>query len=156
MSCGSVEISKIWSNGSGIEQKTGGKRIVPGSDKVSASDINEIRQEVEAMLTPTPAIGISTRKERREALGIYTGRVSSGGVGSEMPLGWSSVRTAKGAYTIYHTAAGEAYNVNTTPYYGGTTHINYRGPDHFTIYCREHNNGSSQVDSGFDFTVVMI
>lgn len=53
--------------------------------------------------------GASTANGAKENLGIYHGRVNSAGTAIRLPSGWTSSRTATGAYTVTHNLGTTAY-----------------------------------------------
>lgn len=107
----------LWSNGSGRDNVTEGKRVVKGADQPKSSDINELRGKVEELLTPGQVSYRSYRQSRND-MGIYLGSVFADGTlpSGHNPHRWTCSRAANARYTVTHNLGTLDYAVIATVY----------------------------------------
>lgn len=112
------DILKMWSNGSGKSNITQGVRLKKGEDKIMASDINELRHQVEQAILPKEE-NVSTLEGNRRKAGVYIVSVGSDGLPKYGPDGWTTGRNSEtwyGRYHIVHNFGTTKYTVQATAY----------------------------------------
>jgi hypothetical protein len=117
----SADFTNLWSTGSARDNTTNGKRVARGVDQPRSTDINELRSEVEDLLTPGQSFS-QTYQENRRDMGIKMGSITQEGEVVYNPGGWSCSRANNARYTITHNLGtydyaviGTCYTVNDTP-----------------------------------------
>jgi len=104
-----------------------------------------------ALLNPTDVT------DKREALGIYVGRVNSDGTSIVLPSGWTVSKISTGSYQINHNLSTADFNVGVLVVKNDVNtqaaQVRVKTSTYFTVLLGTSGVGS--FDDPFDFTVIV-